>query len=99
MPINPYLVGEVVRLDLALTDLSAVAVDPAALRLKVKAPDSTVTAYVYGVAADLVKDSPGNYHFNLPLASAGAYFWRWETDAPNAGAAEGGLVVQPSRVI
>lgn len=84
---------------LAITNVAGVATDPGALRLKVKAPDSTVTTYVYGTSGELMKDSVGSYHLDLLLGAAGSWLWRWESDAPNAGASEGALSVKKSVVI
>lgn len=46
----------------------------------------------------IVKDSVGNYHADILLANAGLWAWRWELDAPNAGAVEGTITVLPSHV-
>lgn len=96
---EPFLVGEVARLDLAATDLAGAAVDPGALLLKVKAPGGAVATYSYGADAELVRDSLGHYHAAIPLPVAGQWAYRWDLVAPNAGAAEGVISVQKSRVI
>ena len=95
----PWIVGEVARLPLRVTDANGLPTDPASLRLKVKAPDGTVTTTAYGAGPDLVKDAVGVYRLDLVLTQAGTWHYRWETDAPAAGAAEGGLTVRASRVI
>lgn len=99
MPTSPYTLGEVVRLSVAITDLAGAAADPGVLRLKVKAPAGAVTTYTYGGGAEVVKDSAGHYHADIALAAAGTWSYRWESDAPNPGAAEGALTVQKSRVV
>ena len=96
---TPWIVGEVARFPLTILDSNGVAADPAALRLKVKDPNGTVTTTAYGAGPDLVKDAVGAYHLDLVLTQAGTWHYRWETDAPAAGAAEGGLTVRASRVI
>lgn len=96
---EPYLVGEVVVIPLAITNSAGAAADPGALRLKVKKPDDTVTTYTYGVAPEIVKDSVGNYTATIPLPTSGAWYYRWEADTPNPGAVELDFVVKPSRVI
>lgn len=94
-----YIPGEVARLTLAVTTVAGVAADPGALRLKMRAPAGTVATYTYGSGSEIVKDATGNYHADIVLATAGVWAYRWEMDAPNAGAAEGAINVQKSRVI
>jgi hypothetical protein len=96
---SDYIPGEVARLSLAVTNIAGAAADPGALRLKVKSPAGAVSTYTYGGGAEIVKDSVGNYHADIQLTTAGLWAWRWELDAPNAGAAEGAINVQKSRVI
>jgi hypothetical protein len=98
MSTNSFLIGETVRLTLALADLSGTAADPGALRLKTKSPAGATTTTAYG-GGTLLKDSVGNYHIDLTPASTGLWFYRWEADAPNAGAAEGSFNVMASKVI
>lgn len=92
-----YLVGQVARLSVAITDMGGAAADPGALRLKVKTPAGVTTTYTVG--AGIVHDGVGANHFDLALSEVGTWAWRWEADAPNAGADEGLLYVNPSRVI
>lgn|GEM_PF-1105941 len=93
------VIGEVAKITVAIVNSAAVAADPSALRLKVKSPSGTLTTYVFGVAVELVKDSVGNYHANIVMSEAGAWAYRWEADAPNAGASEGRITVKKSIVI
>lgn len=91
-----FVVGEVARLSLLLINSIGVAADPGALRLKVRNPlTAVITTYAYG-AGVVIKDSVGNYHADIALPVAGLWLWRWESDAPNAGANEGSLSVSPS---
>lgn len=94
-----YILGEVARISLDIADINGAAVDPGTLLLKVRAPSGTVVTYTNGSSVELVRDSLGNYHTDLPLNAAGQWAYRWELTAPNAGAAEGVLIVQKSRVI
>lgn len=98
MSIRNWIVGEAARLSVAITDAAGAAVDPAALRLKVKAPAGTIATYTYGVGGEIVRDALGAYHADIALAASGQWVWRWETDAPNAAAAEGELTVRASRL-
>lgn len=94
-----YLIGETGRISVSITDLLNAAADPGALRLKVKSSSGVVTTYVYGASGELVKDSVGHYHADIILDAAGTWAWRWESDAPNAGASEGTLSVRKSAVV
>lgn len=99
MSIDNFVPGEVARLTLAVINVAGAAVDPGALRLKIKPPSGTVTTYTYGTGNTIAKDSTGVYHADIALSSAGVWTWRWELDSPNAGAAEGAVNVLRSRVI
>ena len=93
-----YLIGETARISVSISDVVNVAADPGALRLKVKAPSGTVTTYIYGTSGELVQDSVGHYHADILLDAAGNWAWRWETDAPNAGAAQGKIIASSSNI-
>lgn len=96
---DSYIPGDVARISVSVFDLSDVAADPGALRLKVKSPAGAVTTYTFGSSAEVIKDSTGAYHADIQLTSQGLWAYRWEMDAPNAGAVEGAITVQRSRVI
>lgn len=92
---SQYIPGEVARLSLTVTDLDGLVADPGAVVLKVKQPDGTVVTHTPAV----IRDSTGVYHADLALSAAGVWTYRWELTAPNAGAAEGVITVQKSKVI
>ena len=92
---SAYVLGEVVRLLLNTFDFAGAIADPGAVVLKVKRPDGTVAT----LTPDVVRDSAGVYHADLTLSAAGMWAYRWELIAPNAGAAEGLISVQKSRVL
>ena len=69
---------------------------PATIRLKVRSPVGIVYTYNVGAGA-IIRDGIGAYHVDLELTMPGIWAWRWEADAPNAGAAEGVMSVQRSR--
>lgn len=96
---DSFIVGDVAYISLALSDLSGAPADPGALRLRVKAPDGTLSTYTYGGGPQIVRDGTGIYHAEVALDAAGAWHFRWESDAPNPGAAEGALVARASRVL
>lgn len=94
-----YIPGEVTRISVTVMDSAGAAADPGALRLKVKPPAGAVTTYTFGSSAEIIKDAVGRYHADIQLTAAGVWAYRWELDAPNAGAVEGVITVQKSRVI
>lgn len=96
---DTYIPGEVARISLTVTDIAGVVADPGALRLKVKAPAGALATYTFGAGAEIVKDAVGRYHADILLPTGGLWVYRWELDAPNAGAVEGVIQVQKSRVI
>lgn len=91
-----FVAGETCRFSVALADITGAASDPGALRFKLRDPDGTTTTYVYGTDVEVVRSALGAYHADIALASAGVWVYRWESDAPNPGAAEGRVVVQRS---
>jgi hypothetical protein len=95
---DKYLVGQSVRLTLNLTDINNAAADPGALRLKLRSPAGTLIEYQYGVSGVVLRDGVGVFHADIPLQEPGHYLWRWESDAPNAGASEGVIAVSKSTV-
>ncbi|MBI2278198.1 MAG: hypothetical protein HYU74_12660 [Dechloromonas sp.] len=92
-----FLIGQVAVIDLVIRGENGQPADPGSLTLKTRLDAGPISAYVYGVAPEIVRDSAGVYHANLPLAAAGQLFYRWETEAPNKGAGEGRIVVSEGR--
>lgn len=93
------VVGQVARIWFDVTDIAGQAADPGSLVLKVKPGVGAIANYAYGVAPEIVRDGVGKYHAEIPLTGAGQWAYRLELSAPNAGACEGVIVVQKSRVI
>lgn len=94
---KPWVVGEAARSSIAIVDPQGMPADPASLRIKVRSPAGTVTVIAYGTG-EIVRDGAGRYHYDFVLAAPGVWITRWESDAPNAGAAEGELFVKRSRI-
>ena len=90
-----FIVGDVARLSVSILDVAGVPSDPTSLSLVIQAPDGTSTTHT----SDIVKDSVGKYHFDLPLDLAGSYGYRWQSSGENQGVSEGGLYVYPQRVV
>jgi hypothetical protein len=88
-----FIIGQVVRLPVRILNRAGQGVDPGAVVLKIRAPDGSL------LLPEVVKDAVGRYHVDVVADAAGHWAYRWEFAAPNAGAAEGAFLVQPSRVV
>ena len=82
---DPWLIGPVARVAVALTDAAGAAADPGALALKLKKPDGSTVTHNDGSGV-VLKDATGAYHADIALDASGPWAWRWESSAPNAGA-------------
>ena len=89
---NSYPKGATVRFSAAIA-VAGVATDPTTVTLKTKNPAGTITSYTYALA-EIIKDSVGNYHKDLALATAGTWYHRWEGTGPAAGVEESALNVE-----
>ncbi len=96
---SDWLIGQAARISVEVKEFGGTLADPGALRLKVKPPTGALQTFAYGTDAALVMDATGQYHVDLTLNQSGPWSWRWECDAPNAGAVEGSLQVRKSAVI
>lgn len=94
-----FVIGAVAKIAATIKNDAGVLADPSAFRLRVKSPSGVLTNYVFGSAGEVIKDAVGTYHALIPLTEAGRYTYRWEADAPNAGAFEGVITVKKSIVI
>ena len=74
-----FIVGDVARLALSIADVAGVPGDPSSLLLVIKSPGGGITTYT----SEIVKDSVGKYHFDLPLDLAGSYGYRWQSSGEN----------------
>ena len=90
-----FMVGDVARLSVEITNISGALADPSTISLYVKPPSSSAESHT----SDIVKHAVGKYHFDLPLDVAGSYGYRWQTTGANQGVSEGGLYVYPQRVV
>lgn len=95
---DPWIIGQVARLSVALTDSLGAAADPGTLALKIKKPDGSMVTNSYGGGV-VLKDGTGAYHADIALDASGPWAWRWESAAPNAGADENTFYVAKSLVL
>jgi len=75
---NIYDVGDKVRTQGTFQDLLEVDTDPSTITFKFKDPASTITTYIYGTDAELVKSATGVYYVDLILSQEGEYHYRFE---------------------
>ncbi len=72
-------------------------VDPTTVTLRVMSPCRIETSYVYGTAAEVVRDNTGDYTATITPDSAGRWSFRWQTTGTNLIiASEGNFLVQDS---
>lgn len=73
-----YFFGETVRCTGRFVDgLTGAATDPDGVKFRMRTPTAAAVTYVYGVDAEVVKDSTGVYHFDQAGDAAGGYSYRW----------------------
>lgn len=82
--------GDVVRVTTSpgFTNAAGAPADPTTVRLKWRRFDA-VTTWTYGVDSQVVKDSVGVYHADIPVIDPGTYFFRWEGTGAVVAAEEG----------
>lgn len=76
--INP---GDVVRVSTTpgFANAAGTLVDPTVVRLRWRVfSDGDETTWVYGTDLEIVRDSTGLYHADIPIAEAGTHYFRWE---------------------
>lgn len=74
---NIYQIGDLIRVSALFTDAAGVAVDPTGIVAKYKNPANTITTLTYPTDAPLVKDSTGNYHVDIAVATTGIWYYRF----------------------
>ena len=89
-----YDKGDLVRCSASFTDSDGTALDPTTVTGKYKTPAGVTTTYVYDTDAELVKDSTGNYHFDVNANAAGQWFYRFESTGTGQAAEEAAFTVE-----
>ena len=89
-----YDVGDLVRVSLPFTDAIGAAADPTTVRGRFRDPSGAVTTYLFGTDSELVKDSTGNYHFELSPTASGEWRYRGEGTGAVQAAAEARFIVR-----
>ncbi len=94
---SKYEKGDEVRCSGVFTNLSDVAIDPTAVLFEVKSPGGVTTSYTYGVDAELVKNSTGNYHVLVDGNEVGRWFYRFHSTGNGQAADEGEFVIKTTQ--
>lgn len=93
-------VNDTKRIAINYQDDDGVDVDPDGVTFKLMSPRGTITTYVYGTDAELVRLNTGDYHVDVTPTESGRWHWRWiSTGTGKATATEGTLVVQWSEIV
>jgi len=79
-------------------EVGGVETDPTALTLTVRSPDGASTDYVYLTDVEVVRDSAGVFHADIPAPDDGPWAWRWEGTGAAAGVDEGVFFVERSLI-
>ena len=98
-------IGDTVRDAVVFKDINDVETDPTTVKYKFKTAAGSTAIYIYGTDAEVVKDSTGNYHVDLPITAAGSdqvnkqrtWHTRWEGTGTIVAAAEGTITVRSSQ--
>lgn len=72
-----YEIDTLVRLAVTFTTSMMAVVDPTDVKLYVKPPGGSVTTYTY-LLSQVVKDSTGNYHYDLLVNAVGGWLYKWQ---------------------
>jgi len=89
--INP---GDLVRVTngAGFTNAAGALADPTTVRLKWRRFDA-VTTWTYGVDSQVVKDSTGVYHADIPVVDVGTHYLRGEGTGSIVAVEEGSFFV------
>lgn len=88
-----FVKGKLVRSSAAFTNSAGTALDPTAVKVKVRTPAKVVTEYVYGTDAAVVKASTGNYHIDIDASLSGFYYTYWYSTGTGQAAEESSFEV------
>lgn len=95
---NTFEIGSMPRLS-ATFAVSGTPTDPTTVTFKLRKPDGSITTYLYGVDAQLVKSSAGVYYVDWTTALEGIHIWRMAGAGACVAAEEQSFHVRGSDVI
>ena len=91
-----YDVADKPKLQGTFRNAAGTLADPDTVTLRIKYPDASTTTHVYGVDANVIRDSVGVYYYLLPLTLEGAHYYRWEGSGALYAGGEKKIVVNQS---
>jgi hypothetical protein len=91
--LNQYEVGDLLRYSGEFRNSGGTLIDPTTVTFKARNPAGTITSYLYGTDAQVVKDSTGIYHVDWSLTSAGKWYFRIESTGTGQAADEEEVLV------
>jgi hypothetical protein len=71
-------------------------IDPTGVEFRYTPPSGVTVGLVYGVDAELVRDSLGNYHVDIDADESGPWYYRWIGAGTGQGAENLQFFVKPS---
>jgi hypothetical protein len=92
---NVFAVNQRVRLSVAFANSAGAATDPTTVALKYKNPGGGIATKTYALA-EVIKDSTGNYHYDVDVTLAGRWFYRFEGAGALVAAHEAAFMVSES---
>ena len=96
MALPHHDIGDLIPVSATFKNAAGTATDPTTITFKLQSPAAVVTSYVYPTDAQLVRDSAGVYHVDVPLAAAGVWYYRFEGTGAVAATEDGVLIADPS---
>lgn len=94
---SQYDIGDVGRCSVIFRDLAGVAVDPNAVSLQIKRPDSSILEFRYQQDIELVRDSTGSYHLDYLVTQDGTHYYKWTGSGTVFAAEEAQFFVRRSQ--
>ena len=90
---NDYYIGNLVTVNITFKDANGDLVDPTVVTLEVRNPLGAEITYTYGVDAGLIKDSVGNYHYDINANLAGLWVYLWSASGIGQSSNGGSFIV------
>ena len=85
-----------VRVTARFYNSSDVLTDPSGVLCKIKKPDGSVSTYVYGTDAALVKQGTGIYYLDVDIDQVGIFIYRFEGSGGLKAASESKFTIKQS---
>ena len=69
--------GDLVRLRGAFTNAGDLPADPTVVTVRYRPPGGAIVQKVYGADPEVVRESAGIYHIDVPITVGGTWTYRW----------------------